>query len=186
MPYWRMVFYATDTEVFLFKLAMSIGTCNILAAKSSNSVAALLLARKYTDNLKWKDSPWPLHLAVLGLQAAHFLRLFLTILVSCSFSGTTLQTAHFHLSTSFPLAPVFSQVQISHHRLVLPALPPEVLPSAASSPCPQPPSHPRTGVLSLTRPLQLQRPFLLRPGKTEVCSALCSFHLEHVQEGCNF
>jgi len=52
MPYWRMVFYATDTEVFLFKLAMSIGTCNILAAKSSNSVAALLLARKYTDNLK--------------------------------------------------------------------------------------------------------------------------------------
>lgn len=129
-----MVFYPTDTGVFLLNLVMLIGICNILAAECSNFVVALLLAGKYTDSLMGKDSPWPLHLAILNLQAAHLLFLFLIIIVSCSFSGTTLQVDYFHLSTSLPLALVFGQVQTSLCSLVVP--------SATSSPCPQAPCPP--------------------------------------------
>lgn len=163
-----MVFYPTDTGVFLLNLVMPIGSCNILAAECSNFVPALLLAGKYTDSLMWKDGPWPLHLAILNLQAAHLLFLFLIIIVSCSFSGTTVQIAYFHLSTSLPLALVFGQVQTSLCSLVVP--------SATSSPCPQAPCPPLPwSSFSLAWPLQLPFPFLLCPGKTEVL--LCPLQL---------
>lgn len=146
-----MVVYATDAGVFLLNLVMSIGTWNILVAKCSNSVAALLLARKHSDSLMGKDIPWPLHLAGLSLQAAHLLFLFLTLLVSCSSQEPV---SKLPISTSIPLAPVFGPVQISLRRLLLPALPPGSFPLLLV-PCPQPPSHPHPGVLSLAWPLQL-------------------------------
>lgn len=174
-----MVVYATDAGVFLLNLVMSIGTWNILVAKCSNSVAALLLARKHSDSLMGKDSPWPLHLAGLILQAAHLLFLFLTLLVSCSFSGASLQTAHFHLhppcSSLRPGPNLPSQAPSSHAAPgVLPSAP-RPLPAA-----PFPPS-PWSSFPGLAAPAPFL--FCFAQVKLKSCSALCSFHLEHVQEG---
>lgn len=171
MPYWRMVVYPTDAGVFLLNLLMSIGTWNILVAKCSNSVAALLLARKHADSLMGKDSPWPLHLASLILQAAHLFFLFLTLLVSCSFSGASLQTAHFHLhSPCSSLRPG-------------PNLPPQARSSRAASRGPSlcSSSPARSPLPTLTREFfpwpgrSSSFPFLLCPGKTEVL--LCPLQL---------
>lgn len=119
-------------------------------------------------------------------QAAHLLLPSLFILVPCYFPGTTLQTAHFHLSAFLPLAPAFGQLQISLHRLVLPVLPHKAFPSAASSPCPQP--LPTLTLESFHRPGCSSSIFLFccAQVKLKSSSALCSFHLEQVQEGCSF
>lgn len=107
---------------------------------------------------------------------------FPDLLVPCSFSGASLHTAHFHLPS--PCSGLRPGPDLPS-RLVLPALPPGVLPSAPlplpAAPCPPSPSGSFPG---LAAPAPLLSCFA--QVKLKSCSALCSFHLEHVQEGCDF